>query len=275
LEVNADLLEERQAQGNGERGLRKLFAEWTTQYCFNRAHRIICVSTQLKEHLVKKWKVDTEKIVVLPNAADIESFGRQYDVKEIRYQLGLKDEPVVMFVGGFYLWHDLTLLVKSFLHVISSVPDAKLFLVGDGRTRSMVEKMVLDCGLQSAVVMTGPVEHCRVPEMLAVADVAVAPNIAFFDGHGGSPLKIYEYMAAGKAIVATRTGQITEVIHDGNNGLLVEPGNQDELADAIVNLLNNPRERALLGQKARQQAVEQHSWKQNIKQLEKIYSSIQ
>jgi len=274
LEVNADLMEERQAQGNRERGLRRLFGVLTTRFCFDRAQHIICVSAQLKDHLVQKWKVDAGKIVVLPNAADTEAFGRRYDVKSVRCQLGLKDEPVVMFVGGFYLWHDLGLLVKSFTHVLRKVPDAKLVLVGDGRTRSMVEEVVVDNGLQYAVVMAGAVEHRDVPEMLAIASVAVAPNIPFFDGHGGSPLKIYEYMAAGKAIVATSTGQVAEVIQDGHNGVLVEAGDKDGLAEAIIHLLNDPLERDRLGQRARQRAVEQHSWDQYVKCLEEIYLSV-
>jgi glycosyltransferase involved in cell wall biosynthesis len=273
LEVNADLLEERQAQGNSERGLRRLFAEWATRFCFGRASRIICVSAQLKVHLVQKWKIDAEKMVVLPNAADTEAFGHQYDVEEIKCRFDLKDEPVVMFVGGFYLWHDLELLVESFAQVVHKVPDAKLILVGDGRTRAMVEQTVVENGLQSSVIMAGAVEHRQVPEMLAIAAVAVAPNIPFFDGHGGSPLKIFEYMAAGKAIVATRTGQVAEVIQDGHNGILVEAGDKKGLADAIITLLNDSQVRDRLGQQARKQAVEQHSWKHYTRQLERIYST--
>jgi glycosyltransferase involved in cell wall biosynthesis len=272
LEVNADLLEERQAHGNPERGIRRFFAELTTRYCFDSARRIICVSTQLKDHLVQKWKVEPGKIVVLPNAADTETFGRQQDVMEIRNRLGLKDEPVVMFVGGFYLWHDLGLLVECLPHILAKVPNTKLVLVGDGRTRAQIEQCVADLGLQQAVVMAGPVEHGRVPEMLAIADVAVAPNIKFFDGHGGSPLKIFEYMAAGKAIVATNTGQVAEVIQHGHTGLLVEAGDKAGLAEAIASLLSNPDTRTRLGQQARQQAVEQHSWKQYARRLINIYS---
>lgn len=274
LEVNADLLEERQAQGNRERGLRRSFAIWTTRFCFNQARRIICVSAQLKDHLVQKWEVEAAKIVVLPNAADTEVFGRQNDVQSIRYRLGLQDEPVVMFVGGFYLWHDLALLVESFAQVLGKVPNARLVLVGDGRTRPAIEQKIEECDLQHAVVMAGAVEHRHVPEMLDIAAVAVAPNISFFNGHGGSPLKIFEYMAAGKAIVATRTGQVAEVIQDGHSGVLVEAGDRDGLAEALVNLLNDPSARDQLGRQARQQAIEQHSWERYVRELEKIYLTV-
>ena len=95
------------------------------------------------------------------------------------------------------------------------------------------------------------------------------PNELWF-----SPLKLYEYMAAGKAIVASSSGQIAEVIHDGENGRLVTPGKIDELAKVIVRLLNNPDERKWIGKNAHKQAVEKHSWDRYIKRLEEIYHSV-
>jgi glycosyltransferase involved in cell wall biosynthesis len=274
LEVNADMIAEREFHGTPERGFRRRFGVWTTRFCFNTAQQIICVSVQLREHLVRKWKVSADKIVVLPNAADTEVFGRGYDVASIKCQLGLTNEPVVMFVGGFYPFHDLPLLVDSFAKVVQKIPEAKLVLVGDGRTRPKVEQMVTNNGLQRSVIMTGAVEHHRVPEMLAIADVAVAPNILFFRGHGGSPLKLYEYMAAGKAVVATRTGQVAEVIRDGHTGLLVEPGDVKGFANTIGALLADPGKRQRLGQSARQQAIARHSWEHYAERLVKIYTSV-
>jgi glycosyltransferase involved in cell wall biosynthesis len=113
-----------------------------------------------------------------------------------------------------------------------------------------------------------------VPEILAIADVVTIPYPQLPEELWFSPLKLYEYMAAGKAIVASSAGQITEVIQDGYNGILVEPGNVDELAQAIINLFKDPTRRERLGQNARQQAVTQHSWEQYINRLEKIYESV-
>ncbi|MGH2538033.1 MAG: glycosyltransferase family 4 protein [Candidatus Promineifilaceae bacterium] len=274
LEVNADLLEERRAQGAAEHGVRGLFAVRSTRYCFNTAQRIISVSSQLKEHLVRTWKVDPAKITVLPNAANIEAFSRTYDAGPIRRQLSLTHEPVVMFVGGFYIWHDLPLLVRSFSKVIEKVPNARLVLVGDGRTRAEVGQLIVDMGLERAVIMAGVVAHQQVPALLAAADVAAAPNTLFFDGHGGSPLKIFEYMAAGKAIVASRVGQVADLIQDDNNGMLIEPGDTDGFANAIVSLLIDPLKRGRLGRQARQSASKQHTWEQYAGRLESIYSGV-
>jgi glycosyltransferase involved in cell wall biosynthesis len=178
-----------------------------------------------------------------------------------------------MWVGGFYPWHDLGLLLESFALILRRRPDARLVLVGDGQTRSSVVDIVTKDGLRHAVIMTGAIAHSQVPEMLSIADVAVVPSapITASLGGTGTPLKLFEYMAAGKAIVATAQNQAAEVIQDGHNGLLVEAGEVNRFAEAILALLNDPVERSRLGQNARQQAVELYSWERYTRRLEEIY----
>jgi glycosyltransferase involved in cell wall biosynthesis len=121
--------------------------------------------------------------------------------------------------------------------------------------------------------MTGAIAHADVPQMLSIADIAVVPSahVPADRGGTGTPLKLFEYMAAGKPIVATALNEAAEVIQDGHNGLLVEAGDVNRFAGAILTLLNNPVERLRLGQNARQEAVEQYSWEQYTRRLEKIY----
>jgi glycosyltransferase involved in cell wall biosynthesis len=276
LEVNADLLEQRKFKGTPERGLRKLFAVRATRTCFDAAAKIICISASLKEHLRTKWNIDEDKLTVLPCAADVHGFKPDYDSAAVRKSLGLTTEPVVMWVGGFYPWHDLSLLLESFTSILERRPDARLVLVGDGQTRPSVERMAQKNGLRRSVIFTGAVPHTSVPDMLSIADVAVVPSAPVPAGRGGTgtPLKLFEYMAAGKAIVATASNETAEVIQDGHNGLLVEAGDVNKLAEAILTLLNDPVERVRLGQNARQQAIELYSWEQYTRRLEEIYFNI-
>jgi Glycosyltransferase len=179
-------------------------------------------------------------------------------------------------VGGFYPWHDLSLLLESFALILQQRPDARLVLVGDGQTRSSVVDRVTKNGLRHAVIMTGAIAHSHVPEMLSIADVAVVPSAPVSASHGGTgtPLKLFEYMAAGKAIVATAQDQAAEVILDGHNGVLVEAGDASRFAGAVLTLLNDPIERLRLGQNARQQAVELYSWERYTRKLQEIYFSV-
>jgi glycosyltransferase involved in cell wall biosynthesis len=276
LEVNADLLEQRKFKGVPERGLRRLYAVWATRFCFNAAAKIICISQELKDHLSRKWNIDDHKLVVLPCAADVEAFGSDHNTKRVRQSLGLTTEPVVMWVGGFYPWHDLDLLLESFKQVVPRHPQAKLVLVGDGQTRPALAQKIMSNGLRQAVIMTGAIAYTSMPEMLAMADVAVAPAAPASASHGGTgtPLKLFEYMAAGKAVVATALNQATEVIQDGHNGLLVGAGDVKGFAEAMLTLLNDSGKRDRLGQTARQLAVEQHSWERYTQRLEAIYGDV-
>ena len=276
LEVNADLLEQRKFKGLPERGLRRLFALWATRMCFNSAAKIICISVGLKDHLSRKWNVEDSKLTVLPCAADVDAFGRDHNPEIVRRGLGLTTEPVVMWVGGYYPWHDLDLLFRSFTLVLQRHPNAKLILVGDGPIRQSIAQKVQKNGLQQSVIMTGAIAHADVPEMLSIADIAVVPSAPVPANRGGTgtPLKLFEYMAAAKPIVATALNEAAEVIQDGRNGLLVEAGDVNRFAEAILTLLNDPVERVRLGQNARQQAVEQYSWEEYTRRLEEIYLNV-
>jgi glycosyltransferase involved in cell wall biosynthesis len=276
LEVNADLLEQRKFKGLPERGLRRLFAVRATRMCFNAAAKIICISAGLKDHLSTKWEIEDSKLTVLPCAADVDAFGPNHNLELARRGLGLTTEPVVIWVGGYYPWHDLDLLLDSFTLVLQRHPNAKLVLIGDGPTRQSIAQKVHKNGLQQSVIMTGAIAHAGVPEMLSIADIAVVPSAPVPANRGGTgtPLKLFEYMAAGKPIVATALNEAAEVIQDGRNGLLVEAGDVNRFAEAILTLLNDPVQRVRLGQNARQQAVEQYSWDQYTRRLEKIYLNV-
>ena len=276
LEVNADLLEQRKFKGIPERGLRRLFAVWATRMCFDAATKIICISAGLKDHLSRKWYVEESKLTVLPCAADVEAFGLNLNSKPVRQSLGLTTELVVIWVGGYYPWHDLDLLLDSFTLVLQRQPNAKIVLIGDGPTRQSIAQKVEKNRLQQSVIMTGAVPHARVPELLSIADVAVVPSAPVPANHGGTgtPLKLFEYMAAGKPIIATALNEAREVIQDGYSGLLVEAGDVNGFAQAMLTLLNDPVQRERLAKNARQRAVERYSWEEYTRNLEEIYLNV-
>jgi glycosyltransferase involved in cell wall biosynthesis len=111
------------------------------------------------------------------------------------------------------------------------------------------------------------------PALLSIADVAVVPSapVPASGGGTGTPLKLFEYMAAGKGIVATAVSQATDVIRDGENGLLVEAGDIHAFAAAVLTILNDSKVRARLGENARRDAVDHYSWEQYSRRLEAIY----
>jgi glycosyltransferase involved in cell wall biosynthesis len=131
--------------------------------------------------------------------------------------------------------------------------------------RADVEEEARRLGLQGAVTLVGNVAHEEVPQYLALMDVAVAPYPAVEEFYF-SPLKLFEYMAAGRAVVASRIGQVAEVIADGFTGLLYEPGNHEALRGCIRRLRADENGRRELGQNARM-ASSKNTWQQNAERV--------
>jgi glycosyltransferase involved in cell wall biosynthesis len=275
LEVNADIIQEIDHFRIPMRWAQRNMAIKMTHIALNKAAVVVCVSNPLKNRLVQKWHVSPQKIIVCPNAVDTNLFSPRFFSDLDRKGLGILGHPVIMFVGNFSRWHDLNQLVEAFMYVKKEFPFAHLALVGDGNNRPDVEKSITSLGLQDSVLITGFVKNEEIPNYLASADIAVVPYP--IEPPGGlwfSPLKLFEYMAAGNAIVASGIRPITEIIQDGKNGLIAQPGKAIELAKCIIKLAKDEHLREDLGKKAREDTLKFYSLKTYIKNLEKIYSSV-
>lgn len=239
------------------------------------AARIFVVSDVERRNLEARG-VTAEKIVVNPNGVDVERFRPGVGGVEARGKLGLKDDEVVAgFVGTFGPWHG----VEKFAEAIKSIPTeapVRFLLVGSGSLHTEVEKQLEGEVQTGRVIFTGSVAHERVPALLDACDILVAPHVPLADGSEffGSPTKVFEYMAMGKAIVASRLGQIGEVLTDQETALLVEPGNVGELATAIVRLIEKKELRIQIGARAREVAEREFTWKHNAQRVIDAYKSL-
>ena len=239
------------------------------------AARIFVVSDVERRNLEARG-VNPEKIVVNPNGVDVEVFRPGVGGAETRRELGIRDDEVIAgFVGTFGPWHG----VEKLAAAIKSIPAnlaVKFLLVGSGSLHAEVEKQLERQVSEGRVIFTGAVRHSRVPKLLDACDILVAPHVPLADGSEffGSPTKIFEYMAMGKGIVASRLGQIGEVLVDRETALLVEPGNVDELTSAIAKLIEFETLRASLGAKAREVAEREHTWRRNARCVIEAYQSL-
>jgi len=275
LFVEADEILEHDYRGQQITGLLRWRAKNMIQYNLTAADYILCVSKPLKEHLISTWKVPEDKIFVFSNGVDVDRFQPDPEAgSAIRASFGISDSPMVLFVGSFYEWHDVTTLLEGFAKARTSYPEAHLVLVGDGTQRQSMIDHATNLGIQDAVHFTGLVKHAEVPSMIAAADIAVAPVPPMMHDLWLSPLKLYEYMASGTAVIASRVGQLAEVINDNHNGLLVPPGDVEAMAEAMKNLIGNPSLRSRLGTQARQDAINKYSWEQYLSRLEQLFSSV-
>jgi glycosyltransferase involved in cell wall biosynthesis len=228
------------------------------------AARIFVVSDVERKNLEARG-VAAGKIVVNPNGVDTELFRPGIGGCAVRREVGIGESEVVAgFVGTFGPWHGVVQLAEAIRLVPANVP-ARFVLVGSGSLHGEVERLLQAEVASGRVIFTGSVPHERVPQLLDACDILVSPHIPLTDGSDffGSPTKVFEYMAMGKGIVASRLGQIGEVLADDKTALLVEPGNVRQLADAIVKLVQSPDLRTRLGANAREVALQKHTWTRN------------
>lgn len=237
------------------------------------ADRIVVVSTPLESHLVGAWGVPADRIEVLPNAVDERTFRPDPGARaRMRAVLGIDPAaPLVLFVGNFYEWHDVGTVLKAVARVVQSHPAVRLLLVGDGATRLAMEQRAGALGLAHVARFTGLVAHPEVPRYMSAADIAVVPYPVLPHTVWLSPLKLFEAMASGLAVVASAAGQVTQVVQHDQNGLLVPPEDDEAMAQAISRLIDDAPASARIGAQARADAVARHSWDQYIRRLEGVF----
>jgi glycosyltransferase involved in cell wall biosynthesis len=227
------------------------------------AAAIIVVAEASRTELIGMG-VEPTRILLNPNGVDAQRFARGGG-GEVRRQLGLEDAELIGFVGSFGPWHGVPVLARAFVEIASRRPRARLLLVGDGPQRDAVIEALREGGVAHRATLTGKVPSSRVPAYLDACDVLASPHVDLGGGveFFGSPTKLFEYMASGKPIVASRLGQIGDVLADGESAILVRPGDVLELANALEVLLEDRVGAVTFGAAARRAAIERHTWREN------------
>ncbi len=250
LEVNAPLPEE-------ERRFRSLalapVARAVRRLAFREASGIVAVSREMAEGAVRQG-ADPSRVVIVPNGFEPALFRPAAAPRPRR------DGFTIGFLGSLKPWHGIEALCRAFALLARDDPGTRLLLVGDGPLHAWVDAFAARAHLRDRIELTGRMAHERVPGQLRRFDVAVAPY-ADGDGFYFSPLKLFEYMASGLPIVASRIGQIAEVLAHGRTALLVPPGDPPALARAVRRLRRSEALRRSLGRAAARTAHENYRWR--------------
>ncbi len=278
---------------NWGRPLREqALAEQVEEANLRHAHLVVTISDVLREELLERG-VAPERIVTYPNCIDPEMFDSArfsaQEIAELRNRHGIHgDAVVVTFVGTFGQWHGTEVLAQAIRQLIDDHQDwmeakkVHFLLVGDGLKMPDVRKILGEHAHGPFVTLTGLVAQHEAPLYLAASDILSSPHVSNADGTKffGSPTKLFEYMAMGKAIVASDLDQIGDVLQNairlaskeseveseskGRVAVLVKPGNPDELAQAIRMLTERQSLRSVLGNGARHLAIEHYTWKSHV-----------
>jgi glycosyltransferase involved in cell wall biosynthesis len=247
IEANAPLVEE---QARHRALHNRSLAEAVSLEALIAARQVVAVSSGVARWLTNEG-IDPGKIEVIANGVDADRFAPTFRAD--------CPVPVVGFVGTLKPWHGLEVLVQAAALLKAQGLQFSMLLVGDGPERAALEAALAERGLAAQVELTGAVDPAEIPGLLARMDVAVAPYPDLDDFYF-SPLKVMEYMAAGRAVVASRIGDIDGLVKHGETGLLCPPGDAAALAEALARLIRNPAQRTRLGRAARAHAMAELGW---------------
>lgn len=261
-EINAPLLLEQAAYRTlvCEQEARAIEAE-----VLAGSHALAAVSRQVGRYLTKAG-AEPSRVHVIGNAVDTGRF--HPGVPPTALPGVAPDAFVVGFTGSLKMWHGVDTLLQAFRELRDRDSRAHLLICGDGPKRGWIDGFVAGAGLDDAVTMAGWVDHAALPGLIARMDVATAPYPAAED-HYFSPLKLYEYLALGRPVLASDIGQTAELLRGSEAALLVPPGDAGALARGLLGLC---RDRALLERMSAEAAREgaRHDWTGNAARVVEI-----
>ena len=265
LEVNAPLFEERQRYG----GLRlKGLARWSEHFTWRGADAVFVVTDVLGD-VVRQSGVPPHNVVITPNGVDAAAYEEPERGKALRRMLGLENTVVLGFVGFAREWHGLEKIVD----LLARQPRGNLhfLLVGHGPACPIISARAESLGVKDKVTITGVVEHAQVPDYVMAFDVALQPSVVPY----ASPLKLFEYLAAGCAVVAPNSANIREILTHEHDALLFSQLEGGGFAAAIQRLLADPALRKRLGAQAKATVRERGlSWAGNARTVIRVAETL-
>jgi glycosyltransferase involved in cell wall biosynthesis len=263
-EVNASAVYEREIQG---RYFIKPLARWTELLIFKHADVVTVVSNELKTYFQEN-NFNTKNTIVIPNGVNMNHHSEEKKIVESLIEIKQKWEnnTVLGFLGSLKSWHGVERVIDLMPALLIQNPNLRFLIVGDGNEREALESKINQSGIREYVHISGFLPHDYVPGALSIFDIALAPY-KDIDNFYFSPLKIFEYMAAGKPVIAPSLGQIKELVETNKTGILLEENTQVALENAILSLSNDSEKILKLGREAKKYIEQNYTWETNAKKI--------
>lgn len=258
-------------------------SEWGARYrltralesrVFSSANAVTTICEGLRSDIVARGNSEA-KVTVIPNAVDLEDFGQE-SVRDqaLALSLGIQDKTVLGFIGSFYAYEGLLLMLDALPAALQARPDLVLLLVGGGPDEEKIRQKIEDLGLQKSVVLTGRVPHSEVQRYYGLVDLFVYPRLPMRLTDLVTPLKPLEAMAQGKLVIASDVGGHKELITPGKNGYLFRAGDAPDLAAALALVLSEKQRWPELIAGGKDYVKTQRNWQRSVSRYEAVYGAL-
>jgi len=257
--------------------LKRLFP-WQERWLALHAD-VVTVASRALETQVWGFGVDPARVTYLPNGPDPalrdQPPATDEQKAEARAKLGVGDAPLAIYVGHIPRGSDMDLAIEAMARLAGQLPEARLVIAGAGDGLADLKTKAQSLGIADRVIFPGWIPREQVPLYVAAADISVNPYRDSLINRSKCAVKGVIAMAMGKAVVSTRVGQNLEYIEHGRSGLLTEPGDADELAQALLAVLSDREYAAELGRNARQRIWLKFDWDARAGLVESVYQAAQ
>jgi PEP-CTERM/exosortase A-associated glycosyltransferase len=257
--------------------------EWGPRYratraaetrALRRASHVTTICEGLRQDIIARG-IAAESVTVIPNAVDVSEFRlAEAPDSALRKKLGLDGARVIGFIGSFYAYEGLSLLVAAMPTILAKRPDAKLLLVGGGPEDSALRAQVAAAGLGGSIVFAGRVAHEDVPRHYDLLDVLAYPRLSMRLTELVTPLKPLEAMAQGRLVIASDVGGHKELIRHGETGILFPAGDAGALSAAVVAALADPAGAGEIRCKARGFVENERTWEKSVARYVPVYEKL-
>jgi PEP-CTERM/exosortase A-associated glycosyltransferase len=257
-----------------EGGVRYRITRALETKVFKQVDAVTTICEGLRQDILQRG-VPESRVTVIPNAVDTDAFKMEVAPDEfLRQKLGLQGKTVLGFIGSFYAYEGLPMLLAALPAILAKVPDVSLLLVGGGPDEENIRSKISVLGLDDAVVFTGRVPHGEVHGYYGLVDVFVYPRLPMRLTELVTPLKPLEAMAQGKLVVASNVGGHRELIRPGYNGYLFKAGLPSDLAETLKNTLNDRQVWGTIRDAGRRYVEDERSWRNSVSRYRAVYEGL-
>lgn len=258
-----------------EGSLRYRLTRALETWVFRRADAVTTICEGLRTDIVARG-IDAQRVTIIPNAVDAERFtvSTERDA-ELEAALGLKAMTVLGFLGSFYGYEGLSLLIDALPALLARDPDIRVLLVGGGFQEASLKQQASDLGVADRVIFTGRVPHAEVHRYYSLVDILVYPRLSMRLTETVTPLKPLEAMAQGKLLIASDVGGHRELIRDGETGMLFQAGDSHALAESIWRLLDARDQWDRIRANGRRFVDTERNWPNSVARYRQVYKDAQ
>jgi len=255
-------------------GIRYRLTRWLETRAFKQVDAVATICEGLKSDILRRG-IAPEKVTVIPNAVNLEDFTVSLAKdKELAVRLGIDDKTVIGFIGSFYHYEGLHLLLEAIPFIREIIPNISLLLVGGGPEDDALQRLAKASASGDVIYFTGRVPHAEVQSYYSLIDILVYPRLSMRLTDLVTPLKPLEAMAQGKLVAASDVGGHKELIRDGWNGRLFGAGDVHSIVETIISFLQNRDKWPGYAQNGREYVEQERNWGRSCQPYKSIYERL-